>query len=143
MLTANLLSDQLSGNLVSISVGGIVSMTWSLLSPEDFDFDITRALNFKSCSTVTEAEGTEPPLEQEDKKATSVEEPSPDEAKIYIDENIARVDIPEIGELSCSFNRLASMADNATLSASFQTTRVSSAPSHLRQSHQSPLRSSS
>jgi len=35
----------LTGNLVAIAVGGIISVVWSLIWPENFDFDITRAIN--------------------------------------------------------------------------------------------------
>jgi len=35
----------LTGNIVSIGMGGIIAVTGSLVWPEDFDFDITRALN--------------------------------------------------------------------------------------------------
>ncbi|KZO98314.1 urea transporter [Calocera viscosa TUFC12733] len=35
----------LTGNLVAIAVGGIIAVVWSLLAPENFDFDITRAIN--------------------------------------------------------------------------------------------------
>jgi SSS family transporter len=37
--------EMLAGNLASIGVGGIVAVATSLIWPEDFDFDITRALN--------------------------------------------------------------------------------------------------
>lgn len=32
----------LTGNLLSIGVGGIVSLTWTYLRPDDFDWEITR-----------------------------------------------------------------------------------------------------
>ncbi|EJU01843.1 urea transporter [Dacryopinax primogenitus] len=35
----------LTGNLVAIAVGGIIAVVWSLIAPENFDFDLTRALN--------------------------------------------------------------------------------------------------
>ncbi|KAF8057401.1 urea transporter [Lyophyllum atratum] len=37
--------EMLAGNLASIGVGGIVAVAWSLWSPADFDFDVTRAIN--------------------------------------------------------------------------------------------------
>ncbi|CDZ98323.1 urea transporter [Phaffia rhodozyma] len=36
----------LAGNCVALGVGAVVSLVWSLVDPEDFDFDITRALNY-------------------------------------------------------------------------------------------------
>ncbi|KAL7413855.1 urea transporter [Mrakia frigida] len=46
----------LAGNLVALGTGAIVSVTWSLISPEDFDFDITRSLNYVPESTVVDQE---------------------------------------------------------------------------------------
>lgn len=35
----------LTGNLLSIGIGGIITVGWSLISPADFDWDITRRIN--------------------------------------------------------------------------------------------------
>lgn len=35
----------LTGNLVSIATGGLVTVIWSLISPESYDFEGTRAIN--------------------------------------------------------------------------------------------------
>ena len=35
----------LTGNLLSIGIGGIITVGWSLISPADFDWEITRAIN--------------------------------------------------------------------------------------------------
>ncbi|KZT03620.1 urea transporter [Laetiporus sulphureus 93-53] len=43
--------EMLSGNLASIGIGGIVAVTTSLIWPEDFNFDITRAINKSSTSS--------------------------------------------------------------------------------------------
>jgi len=37
--------EMLAGNLAAIGVGGIISVVSSYLSPEDFNFDVTRAIN--------------------------------------------------------------------------------------------------
>ncbi|KLO15220.1 urea transporter [Schizopora paradoxa] len=37
--------EMLAGNLASIGVGGIVAVVYSLICPENFDFDSTRAIN--------------------------------------------------------------------------------------------------
>lgn len=34
----------LTGNLLSIGIGGIVSLTWTYLRPDDFDWEITRKM---------------------------------------------------------------------------------------------------
>jgi hypothetical protein len=36
----------LAGNIGALVTGAVVSIVWSLISPENFDFDITRAMNF-------------------------------------------------------------------------------------------------
>jgi SSS family transporter len=51
--------EMLAGNLASIGVGGIVAVATSLIWPEDFDFDITRALNVATrTSTHTKEESS-------------------------------------------------------------------------------------
>jgi len=37
--------EMLTGNLVAIAIGGIIAVTASVIWPEDFNFDITRAIN--------------------------------------------------------------------------------------------------
>jgi hypothetical protein len=37
--------EMLAGNLAAIGVGGIVSVVWSYIKPDDFNFDITRSIN--------------------------------------------------------------------------------------------------
>ncbi|KAG8820652.1 hypothetical protein FRC19_008712 [Serendipita sp. 401] len=37
--------EMLAGNLAAIGVGGIVATAWSYIAPDDFNFDITRAIN--------------------------------------------------------------------------------------------------
>ncbi|KIM24913.1 hypothetical protein M408DRAFT_228455 [Serendipita vermifera MAFF 305830] len=37
--------EMLAGNLAAIGVGGIVATVWSFISPDDFNFDVTRAIN--------------------------------------------------------------------------------------------------
>jgi len=58
----------LAGNLVALGTGAIVSVTWSLISPEDFDFDITRSLNYVPESTIVDQEAiSSTPVETEGK----------------------------------------------------------------------------
>jgi nitrate reductase gamma subunit len=44
--------EMLTGNLLAIGVGGLITVGWSLLRPENFDWDITRAINAKPEHTV-------------------------------------------------------------------------------------------
>jgi len=37
--------EMLAGNLAAIGVGGIISTVWSYIKPDDFNFDVTRAIN--------------------------------------------------------------------------------------------------
>lgn len=64
--------EMLAGNLASIGVGAIVSLTWSLISPDDFDFAITRAIN-------REVAAEEHSALDEEKRATGEEKRASDE----------------------------------------------------------------
>jgi hypothetical protein len=44
----------LAGNIGALVTGAVVSIIWSLISPENFDFDITRAMNFASIAAPVE-----------------------------------------------------------------------------------------
>ncbi|EJU01842.1 hypothetical protein DACRYDRAFT_100134 [Dacryopinax primogenitus] len=63
----------LTGNLVSIAVGGLVSLVWSLIWPENFDFDITRAINCpEPCGTASTDEAeNEGPFPEKSKEGES------------------------------------------------------------------------
>ena len=39
--------QMLTGNLLSIGIGGIVSLTWTYLRPDNFDWEVTRKMNIK------------------------------------------------------------------------------------------------
>ncbi|KAI5891086.1 Na+/solute symporter [Schizophyllum commune H4-8] len=65
--------EMLAGNLASIGVGAIVSVAWSLISPDDFDFEITRAIN-----RPTEYDTAERPQPE---RALSDEKTSPSDEK--------------------------------------------------------------
>lgn len=72
----------LTGNLLSIGVGGIVTVVWSLIQPEDFDWDITRAINqsiAKSSSTIDAGtpEEVDESAEKKEKDIFTVQEASP------------------------------------------------------------------
>lgn len=56
----------LLGNLLSIGVGGIITVAWSYIHPANFDWDITRSINNKEDFTLTE--NTAPPLAYDDEK---------------------------------------------------------------------------
>jgi hypothetical protein len=57
--------EMLTGNLLSIGVGGIITVAWSLVRPANFDWDITRAINAPthSSQTVIETSAESPSLE--------------------------------------------------------------------------------
>ncbi|WVQ83382.1 hypothetical protein IAT38_005523 [Cryptococcus sp. DSM 104549] len=54
--------EMLTGNLLSIGVGGIITVAWSLVRPCDFDWDITRRINCKEDFTLT-TESSTPPVQ--------------------------------------------------------------------------------
>jgi hypothetical protein len=50
----------LTGNLLSIGVGGIITVVWSLISPANFDWELTRAINRQAEQTTTIEETATP-----------------------------------------------------------------------------------
>lgn len=76
----------LTGNLLSIGIGGIITIGWSLIRPANFDWEITRAINQKAGeinhSTIV------------DQSTESPETPSPSK---YDEKNL---DGPTVGESS-------------------------------------------
>lgn len=54
----------LAGNIGALVTGAVISIGWSLISPENFDFDITRAMNFAPVEDISET-STVNPVEQE------------------------------------------------------------------------------
>ncbi|WWC91399.1 uncharacterized protein L201_006343 [Kwoniella dendrophila CBS 6074] len=46
--------EMLTGNLLAIGVGSIITVVWSIVKPADFDWDITRAINVVDASEITE-----------------------------------------------------------------------------------------
>lgn len=55
--------EMLTGNLLAIGVGGIVTVVWSLISPSDFDWEATRAINKKVVSSEVEVRGSATPAD--------------------------------------------------------------------------------
>lgn len=53
--------EMLTGNLLSIGVGGIVTVVWSLVAPADFDWEVTRAINAPTSTVETEGTGASTP----------------------------------------------------------------------------------
>jgi urea-proton symporter len=58
--TTNAEYSTLAGNLAAISVGGIVSTVVTLIKPDDFDWEITRAINAEHAHLEGEAVNTNP-----------------------------------------------------------------------------------
>jgi hypothetical protein len=78
----------LTGNLLSIGIGGIITISWSLISPANFDWEITRAINRKAEfpnttieETTTPDEGAASP-ESKDKDEKNVSTPQVGEAEV-------------------------------------------------------------
>ncbi|KAF9519210.1 hypothetical protein BS47DRAFT_1370822 [Hydnum rufescens UP504] len=62
--------EMLTGNLVAIAVGGIVSLGWSLYSPENFDFEVTRRIN---TDRIQESDNDSRSVHEDDEKKSPVE----------------------------------------------------------------------
>jgi len=56
----------LTGNLLSIGVGGIITVVWSLVAPANFDWELTRAINRQAQHTATTIEETGTPENEGD-----------------------------------------------------------------------------
>ncbi|KZV83522.1 Na+/solute symporter [Exidia glandulosa HHB12029] len=83
--------EMLAGNLASIGVGGIVAVVTSWLRPDNFDFEITRAINsphhHHAEATEVEAEPVEPTKEKE-----------ASDAKRDTESASASDDVPDVGK---------------------------------------------
>lgn len=62
--------SRLLGNLLSIGIGGIITVAWSYIRPANFDWDITRSINNKEDFTLTENNepSAEPPADDDEKE---------------------------------------------------------------------------
>lgn len=78
--------EMLAGNLAAIGVGGIVATLSSYLWPEDFDFEITRAINAPTTRHIHARDSTEG--EEDDKKG----EEAVDAAEVENDESDKELD---------------------------------------------------
>jgi len=76
--------EMLAGNLASIGVGGIIATVSSYLWPEDFDFDITRAIHAPSAH-VHGRDSTEDEEEKKSREAVEAAEVENDESDKELD----------------------------------------------------------
>jgi len=78
--------EMLAGNLAAIGVGGIVATVSSYVWPEDFNFDITRAINAPSARHAHERDSTEGDLDdKKSKEATEAAEVENDQSDNELD----------------------------------------------------------
>jgi hypothetical protein len=80
----------LTGNLLSIGIGGIITIGWSLVRPANFDWEITRAINRKAEFPNTTIEET-CTSQNEAEASSSLSEP-----KYKVDEK--NVKTPQVGD---------------------------------------------
>ncbi|WWC67841.1 uncharacterized protein I206_101758 [Kwoniella pini CBS 10737] len=78
--------EMLTGNLLSIGVGGIITVVWSLLQPDNFDWDITRNINVQTETNITEHSQPQSPITdqriiEKEKEINGTEEASPEYAQ--------------------------------------------------------------
>lgn len=64
--------EMLTGNLLAIGVGGIISVGWSLIRPANFDWEVTRAINAEAGSKAAVAEAVEE-VHSEESSVTEVQ----------------------------------------------------------------------
>lgn len=69
--------EMLTGNIVSICVGGIISVVTSIIWPEDFNFDVTRAINAPHAESMKETDSKGDTKEEYDSKLSSNDELDP------------------------------------------------------------------
>ncbi len=83
------LIQMLTGNLLSIGIGGIITMAWSYGRPQNFDWEITRRINVSTEPTqitrlsagspavgsLNEGEASSPGIEKEKSEAASFPTP--------------------------------------------------------------------
>lgn len=75
----------LTGNLLSIGVGGIITVVWSLVRPANFDWELTRAINQKAAPGAIPATTITNTTEDGVSPATSASGSKGDEKNAYVD----------------------------------------------------------
>lgn len=78
----------LTGNLLSIGIGGIITVGWSVIRPANFDWEITRAINRKA------GEGPTSTVIEQDTSAGTASSPSSS------GKNEKDLEVPAVGEAS-------------------------------------------
>lgn len=81
----------LTGNLLSIGIGGIITIGWSLIRPANFDWEITRAINRKAEFANTTIEETATPHDEASSPGGSNDKDKDTDEK--------NVQTPQIGEV--------------------------------------------
>ncbi len=66
--------EMLTGNLLAIGVGGIITVVWSLVRPENFDWDITRAINGKAENDVVTDNDSDPSQQDPELEKTGIDD---------------------------------------------------------------------
>lgn len=79
----------LTGNLLSIGIGGIITVGWSLIRPANFDWEITRAINRKAEFANTMIQETSTPVNE------SASSPTGSETKDKDEKNTATLQVGE------------------------------------------------
>ncbi|KAH8110219.1 urea transporter [Phellopilus nigrolimitatus] len=97
--------EMLAGNLASIGVGAIISVVWSLIYPENFDFDITRAINA-------------PPTHRSRVPAKEGSDDAPNEKSEYVDDKApaaSPIDIQSVSDGQAGGDTVAGVTDDSEL----------------------------
>lgn len=93
----------LAGNIGALVTGAVISLAWSLISPENFDFDITRAMNCAPVAESVQEEQPETPIDYATEKKDLDEKAPVSSARVepVVDGGVQDVhshsgDIPEL-----------------------------------------------
>lgn len=114
----------LAGNLLSIGVGGVVTVAWSLLRPVDFDWEITRAINAKAGAEAKLGSESSiavpaPEVEKDDKGDDKVATVAVEESECGTLEANGDADAEETRDLTRAFRFAAATAGFLTLALIF------------------------
>lgn len=92
----------LAGNVVSIGVPTVVTIVWSLISPDDYTFEGTRTLNTPEKHSLSETPGVAtPPVRIEDQPGTPAED----------EKNIGKADVTAANAFPAAEDQVGSSQD--------------------------------
>lgn len=114
----------LTGNLLSIGIGGIITIGWSLIRPANFDWEITRAINRKAEFANTTIEETATPHDEASSPGESNDKDKDTDEKNVQTPQVGEVD-PNAFSAALESRRLEEEKDMEGLKKAFRFAAVS------------------